>query len=177
MAPRDLPIVRVTLTYQEEEDAHTLGFKRATEQKSVANYSTRKNKGLNYHEYIAELAESVGSEIATAKFFGLEDFRPTVNTFKNQADVGSNIEVKWTKWREGHLVIGQSDRNGDIAILVTGKTPEYFLVGWIPISHAKVRQHWSASNSNWWVNQEHLRPMQDFLGSDYANATFPMSKV
>jgi hypothetical protein len=171
MALRDLPVVRVTLTYEEEVTAHRVGFERATELKSTANHSSRGNKNLNYHEYIAELSEATGGEISVAKFFGMEHFAPTVNTFKTQADIRSRIEVKWTKWQDGHMVLRQSDRNHDIAILVVGKSPEYFLVGWTPVIHGKVQRNWVNSMNAWWINQEHLRPMQDFLGSDYATAT------
>jgi hypothetical protein len=171
MALRDLPVIRVTLTYDEEVTAHRVGFERATELKSTANHSSRGNKALNYHEYIGELSEAVGGELSVAKFFGIDHFKPTVNTFKSQADINSRIEVKWTKWLDGHLVLRQSDRNHDIAILVVGKSPEYFLVGWTPVKHGKVDRNWVAGMSAWWINQEHLRPMQDFLGSDYATAT------
>ena len=171
MALRDLQVIRVTLTYEEEVTAHRTGFERATELKSTANHSSRGNKALNYHEYIAELSEAVGGEMAVAKFFGIEHFKPTVNTFKTQADIRSRIEVKWTKWMDGHMVLRHSDRNHDIAILVVGKSPELFLVGWTPVVHGKVQRNWVAGMSAWWINQEHLRPMGDFLGSDYATAT------
>lgn len=171
MALRDLQVIRVTLTYDEEVTAHRTGFERATELKSTAAHSSRGNKALNYHEYIGELAEAAGGEIAVAKFFGIEHFKPTINTFKTQADIRSRIEVKWTKHVSGHLVLRHSDRNHDIAILCVGKSPELFLVGWTPIRHGKVDRNWVNEMSAWWINQEHLRPMADFLGSDYATAT------
>jgi hypothetical protein len=171
MAVRDLPIIRVTLNYEEELEAHRVGFARASELGSTANHSSRDDKNLNYHEYIGQLAEAVGSEISVAKYFDITDFKPTVNTFKYQADIGSKIEVKWTKWKDGHLIIRQSDRSEDIAVLVVGKSPEYFLVGWIPIKHAKAIQNWSAANSNWWIKQADLNPMGLFLKSAYADTS------
>ena len=108
--------------------------------------------------------------MAVAKFLGINDFEPTINTFKTSADVASKVEVKWTKWQDGHMVIHPSDRNTDIAILVVGKSPEYYLVGWIPVAHAKVSQYWVTSEQNWWVGQRNLRPMESFIGSIYANA-------
>lgn len=168
---RTLPIIRVSLNHEEEVLAHTIGFERATSLDSTANHNSRKNKHLNYHDYITQLSEAVGSEISVAKFLGLSDWKPTINTFKSKADVASNIEVKWTKWQEGHMVIHPSDRNTDIAILVVGKSPEYYLVGWIPVAQAKVSQFWVSSEQNWWVGQRHLRPMETFVGSIYASAS------
>ena len=171
MALRDLQVIRVILTYDEEVTAHRTGFERATELKSTAAHSSRANKALNYHEYIAELSEAAGGEMAVAKFFGIEAFKPTVNTFKTQADIKSRIEVKWTKWMDGHMVLRHSDRNHDIAILVVGKSPELFLVGWTPVVHGKVQRNWVAGMSAWGINKGHLRPRADFLGRDFETAT------
>jgi hypothetical protein len=165
-----MPVVRVSLNHDEEVLAHKTGFDRATALNSTANHNSRKDKHLNYHDYITQLSEAVGSEIAVAKFMDIADFQPTINTFKKTADVASKIEVKWTKWPEGHLVIHPSDRNDDIAILVVGKSPEYYLAGWIPIEHAKASQFFVSSERTWWVGQRHLRPMDTFFGSIYDNA-------
>jgi hypothetical protein len=171
---RELPIIRVSLTYQEEVLAHQTGFSRATELSSTANHSSRKDRYLNYHDYISQLSEAVGSEIAAAKFLQVTDFQPTLNGFKRVADIGSRIEIKNTKWLDGHLVVHQSDRIDDVAILVVGKSPTYFLVGWIPIKHAKVDQHWVQAERNWWVKQADLRPMETFLGSIYGTAALSL---
>lgn len=163
-------MIKVRLNYNEEVTAHEVGFLRAKELTSVANHHSRYDRGLNYHEYIGQLSESVGSEIAVAKYFKITDFEPTHGTFKNEADVGSGIEVKWTRWPEGHLVLHSSDRTDDIAILVTNHSPTYYLVGWIPIKAARTDRTYKPSEKNWWVNQRDLRPMEDFLRSSYATA-------
>ena len=151
--------------------AHETGFLRAKEIASTANHSSRYDRDLNYHEYIAQLAEAVGSEIAVAKYFDLTDFKPTHSTFKTTADVGERLEVKWTKWRDGHLVVHSSDRDSDIAVLVVGRSPEYYLAGWLPVANAKVNRFWRHSEQNWWVTQSNLRPMEDFIRSiHYATA-------
>lgn len=163
-------MIKVRLNYNEEVTAHEVGFLRAKELTSTASHSSRYDRGLNYHEYIGQLSESVGSEIAVAKYFNLTDFEPTHGTFKTKADVGSNVEVKWTRWPEGHLVLHHSDRMEDIAILVTNRSPSYYLVGWIPIAAAKTTRTFKPSEGNWWINQRDLRPMEDFLRSSYATA-------
>ena len=163
-------MIRVRLTYNDEVVAHETGFLRAKEIASTANHSSRYDRDLNYHEYIAQLAEAVGSEIAVAKYFDLTDFKPTHSTFKTTADVGERLEVKWTKWRDGHLVVHSSDRDSDIAVLVVGRSPEYYLAGWLPVANAKVNRFWRHSEQNWWVTQSNLRPMEDFKRSIH-NAT------
>ncbi len=164
-------MIRVRLTYNDEVVAHETGFLRAKEIASTANHSSRYDRDLNYHEYIAQLAEAVGSEIAVAKYFDLTDFKPTHSTFKTTADVGERLEVKWTKWRDGHLVVHSSDRDSDIAVLVVGRSPEYYLAGWLPVANAKVNRFWRHSEQNWWVTQSNLRPMEDFIRSiHYATA-------
>ena len=152
--------------------AHGTGFIRAKEIASTADHSSRFDRDLNYHEYIAQLSEAVGSEIAVAKYFELTDFKPTHSTFKAAADVGNNIEVKWTKWRDGHLVVHNSDRDTDIAVLVVGRSPEYFLAGWIPVNAAKIKRFWRHSEQNWWVTQSNLRPMEDFIRSGFYATAF-----
>lgn len=44
----------------------------------------------------------------------MKNFTPTVNTFKSEADIGARIEVKWTKYADGHLVIRPTDRINDV---------------------------------------------------------------
>lgn len=167
-----LQLIRVTLSYEEVVKAHEIGFLRAKEVNWTGdNHARRKSHNSNYHTFIAELAESVASEMVVAKWLKIADFEPTVNGFKNQADVGSKIEVKWTRWHDGHLIIHQYDREDDVAFLVTGQSPIYLIVGWTPIKSSKVAQHWVAAEKNWWIPQKELRPMDTYKGSIYATAS------
>ena len=160
------------LNYEEVVKAHEIGFQRAKEINWTGdNHARRRNLNPNYHSFIAELSESVASEMAVAKWLHLTNFEPTVNGFKKEADVGSSIEVKWTRWYDGHLIIHSYDREDDIAFLVTGQSPIYTIVGWTPIKASKVDQHWVASEKNWWVPQSQLRPMNTFKGSIYATSS------
>lgn len=161
-------VIRVRLSYAEEVEAHQIGFQRATDLSSTANHSSRKDTALNYHEYIGQLSEAVGSEMCVAKYFNLTDFKPSVNTFKTVADIGSRVEIKWTRYASGHLVIHQSDRIEDIAVLVIGRSPEYYLAGWIPIKDAQAKRYWRSSEQNWWITQTDLHPMDNFLRSSHA---------
>lgn len=162
--------VQIILDYSQEVQAHATGFSRCTQMGGVASHAGRYNTKLNYHEFIAENAEAVGSEIAVAQYFGLRDFRPTVNTFKNEADVAAQIEVKWTKYSgSGHLIISERDRMQDIAILVTGKSPVYTIVGWMPVAWAKKTRYLNNQDGNYWVAQTDLMPMHTLRRSNYGN--------
>ena len=165
-------MIRVMLNPEDELLAHEMGFKRALHINARPDHASRKDKNLNFHEFVAQLSEAVGAEMSVARYFKLTDFKPTVDTFKNEADVGASIEVKWTKWVDGHMVIHQSDRMKDVAILVTGKSPTYQLAGWLPVSMAKSKRNWRVQDKNWWIGQKDLLPIEDFLRSDYAPAIY-----
>ena len=138
------------------------------------DHSSRYDKNLSFHEYVCQLAESICAEIVVARYFGNKDFKPTVNTFKTQADVGSRIEVKWTKYESGALIIGESDRNSDIAVLVTGKSPVYEIRGWIPVSIAKDQRWRRRDNPTFWVEQYNLHPIENLRRSSHGEATLSM---
>jgi hypothetical protein len=155
----DLRIVQNTqiiLDYAQECQAASVALARAVEIKATPLHARRFNKAVNFHEMIAECAESVGAEIAVAEYFGIKGFKPTISTFKNEADVMDRLEVKWTKYDGGHLIINATDRPGDVAMLVTGKSPVYQLVGWIPIHLARQELFRHESQDNYWVPQGKL---------------------
>jgi hypothetical protein len=163
--------IKVTLTRDEEIKAHQVGFKRSQLDFWNADSPKRFDRDLNFHDFITQQAESVSSEMAVAKFLKVEDFDPDNQNFKNLADVGSNIEVKWTRWKDGHLIIYPYDREDDVAVLVVGKSPEYYLVGWIPIKQAKAPQNYVRAQNTYWVTQRRLNPMNELAGSIYGHAS------
>jgi hypothetical protein len=123
---------------------------------------------LTLAESIARDAQSIGAEMVVARYLGIKDFEPTYNTFKNEADIelgNARFEVKWTKWIEGSLIIKRSDRDQDIAILVTGASPNYKLCGWIPVSIAKKPKYANSRGDSYWVGQHDLRPMETLKGA------------
>ena len=119
---------------------------------------------LTLAESIARDAQSIGAEMVVARYLGIKDFEPTYNIFKNAADVGARFEVKWTKWVEGSLIIKANDRDQDIAILVTGASPNYKLCGWIPVAIAKKPKYANSRGDSFWVGQQDLRPMETLRG-------------
>jgi hypothetical protein len=160
----------VVLDYAQEIEAHQVGFARVYALKSRPDHPGRFNKGISLHEFIGENAEAVGAEMAVAQFFGLRNFKPTINTFKNEADVGSRLEVKWTKYDNGSLIINKTDRQQDVAVLVTGRSPVYQLSGWIPISMARQPIFHHRLQDNYWVTQRDLFPITDLRNSVHGNS-------
>lgn len=167
----DVQYIKVTLTREQEIEAHRIGFKRAQYDYWQADSPKRFDTRLNFHDFTTQQAESVASEMAVAKFLKIEDFQPDNQNYKDSADVGSNIEVKYTKWWDGHLIIYPYDREDDVAVLVIAKSPVYHLVGWIPIKQAKFKQNYVAAQNTWWVTQKRLNPMKDLAGSIYGLAS------
>lgn len=151
----------------DEFTAASTAFKRAFDNSGKVD---RSYQVLNLHDGIARDAESIGAEIVVAQYFGIKNFEPTSGTFKNAADVGSSIEVKHTSYKNGHLIIKDSDRNQDIAVLVVGKSPDYWIVGWIPVSVAKRDKYRHEKSGSWWVSQINLQPIDTLRKSNYGNA-------
>ena len=136
----------------------------------------RYNSRLNSHERIAELAESFTAELVVARYFGL-DYDVTINKAKRQADVGVGLEVKWTSYDQGHLIVYPNDRDGDVAILVTGKSPHYRIAGLIPVGMAKVKRYARVGQDSWWITQDNLNPIENLLGSQYGNLVRAVSSL
>jgi hypothetical protein len=116
--------------------AATLKFIRAH---GTLGRTPRYNAKLNIHERISEYAESLASEFVVARELGI-DYDLNYDGFKQFADVGSNIEVRWTRWNVGHLIVYPTDRDDDIAILVCGKSLQIIgsLAGSRSRSHALI---------------------------------------
>ena len=134
------------------------------------------NKGLTWHESVAEYSESIAAELVVARFFDLPIDLYT-SKYKIQADVGQALEIKWTHWSDGQLIVHEYDRNQDIAILVTGQYPYYSIRGWIPVAMAKKDKYRHHSQSNWWINQRNLMPINTLIRSNYGQAIANMPQM
>jgi hypothetical protein len=71
--------------------------------------------------------EGACAELALAKYLGVY-WNGSVDTFKNGGDV-SGLEVRTTK-NHNKLIVRKEDRHDSIYVLLTGKAPEYNIVGW-----------------------------------------------
>ena len=128
----------------------------------------RYNRGLNFHEKVTELAQAIEAEWIVAKYYG-RDFNPFASKYKRVADVGNGIEVKHTE-SGFHLIIYPNDRNTDVAVLVTGKSPEFHITGWIPVTMAKRPRFKKSTQDSWWVNMRDLQPIETLVRSSYGAA-------
>jgi len=126
-------------------------------------------KEKNLHELIAQYAEALSAEWVVAKYLGV-DYDPFVSKYKEFADVGNKIEVRWTKYVAGQLIVHEYDRPNDIAVLVTGQAPHYFIAGWIPIAMAQRPKYRHSKQPNWWVTQINLQPIENLRKSNYGHS-------
>ena len=156
-------MILVRLNHDEEMNCAVKALERAKGSEGMNDYSVQK---LNLFQDIARNSEALGAENAVAKYFDLP-FEGTVNTFKNQADVSWNLEVKHTPWKNGCLILRDRDRADDVAVLVTGNSPLYYIVGWIPIGMAR-RPSRQRSDGSYWINPSDLNPIENLNRSIYA---------
>jgi hypothetical protein len=162
----------VILDRAQEITAHRTALERAAVMS--AEWFRLYGQQLNYHEMIAQHAESVGAEIAVAEYFGLRGFMPSIHTFKDEADVEvqeARIEVKHTRHFQGHLILQESQRSrpNDVCILVRGKSPRYELLGWIPAHMAMVAKYKHSQQGNYWISQRNLFEMKYLRSSNYGD--------
>jgi len=127
------------------------------------------NSKLNNHEQVTEYAESLGAEMIVARYFGL-DYDINVSNGKRGADVGQGLEVRWTSYVGGNLIVYPNDRDTDIAILVVGKSPVYHIAGWLPVAFARRKRFKNPRQDSWWVDQANLNPIDTLIRSEYATA-------
>lgn len=163
-------VAKVILDRSQEITAHQKGLDRVIAINADPNDANQfGQKFTNFHEFIWQKAEGAGAETAVANYFGDYGFVPKVNTFNDEPDVGENIEVKWTKHANGHLILQNRGpgRPNDVAILVTGWSPVYILLGWMPVHMAKVPKYKHPYQDNYWVPRSNLFEMQYLKRSQY----------
>jgi hypothetical protein len=159
---------KITLTRQEEIQAAAAAFLCESKGEDNFYFHDQAMRG-NIHESIRRTAEALGAEIAAAKYFGIPDYKLQINKFKQEADIGNRIEIKHTRWLDGHLILQPRDRVDDLAVLVVGESPTYYVKGWIPIKAAKTSRFKHDKTESWWVSQINLNSMENLRESNYGN--------
>ena len=162
--------MKIALDYSQQLRAAEVALQRIKQLNLTPDHGSRYDTQLSFPEYVAQVTESIGAEIAVAKYFGMIGFDPAMSKFKETADVGAAIEVKWTRYDNGSLIIYESDRNADVAVLVVGKCPKYRIAGWIPVSIAKKDRYRHHSQPTWWIGQNNLQPIENLYRSKYGEA-------
>jgi hypothetical protein len=156
-------MIEANISVNDEFNALAIAYGRAANRDNQTDKAIQK---LNLAKSIARDAEAIGAEMVVARYLGVKDFEPGINTFKNKADVGSSVEVKHTSWKDGHLIVKPSDRDSDIAVLVVGESPNYLIIGWIPVAVAKSPRYKSDQSNSYWVSQINLQPIETLRGSN-----------
>ena len=159
-------VIRMTISAADEWAIHNRASQvifATDELSTVPRYNTK----LNNYERVTEYAESLGAEMVVARYFGL-DYDVNVSNGKRNADVGKGLEVKWTSYTNGSLIIYPNDRFEDVAVLVVGRSPEYHIVGWLPVQMAMQKHFKNSQQDSWWVGQASLNPIGDLVRSSYA---------
>ena len=158
MVLQRLPLMDITLTKAEQLTAHKAAIFLAENNKDYWPNATT-GSVLSLHDFLAQDAQSIASEWVVAKLMGYR-FDPYEQKGKRIADVGDNLEIRWTKYDYGKLIVRKYDRNEDIAILVTGEGPTYTVVGAMPVKMARTDKYKHPTQPNYWVPQPDLRSIE-----------------
>ena len=161
--------MKYTITHEQEVRCLLEALKAIENKDLHSDHSSRYDTSLSYFDYVSQVAHSYAAEWAVADFLGIT-YEPDFTKYKERADVGSQFEVKWTKHAEGQLIIYETDRNTDIAILITGHSPTFRIAGWIPIAVAKKQRYKHRSQPTWWVTQANLQPIENLSRSIHAHS-------
>jgi len=97
--------MKIGLNYSQQLRAAEVALHRIKELNLTPDHTSRYDKELSFPEYVAQVTESIGAEMAVAHYFGMIGFDPAMSKFKQTADVGAAIEVKWTQYDSGSLII------------------------------------------------------------------------
>jgi hypothetical protein len=159
---------KMTITEADEWAIHKRASDVIFAQSANLGVTVHYNSALNNHERCVEYAESLAAELMVARYFGL-DFDISASKGKRQADVGKGIEVRWTSYMGGNLIVYPNDRDDDVAVLVVGKSPTYYIAGWLPVSFAKRKRFKNPRQESWWVDQGNLNPIENLVRSEYAS--------
>ena len=161
--------IRYSVAFADEMYIHQAATDKILQGSGVMGSQPRYNLALNTHEQVSELAESITAELIVARYFGL-DYDACQNNGKHHADVGQGLEIKWTKYESGHLIIYPNDRDSDVAVMVVGKSPTYRIAGWIPVQFAKRAKYKHRSQDSWWIEQHNLFPIEDLVRSEHGRS-------
>jgi len=126
--------IKVSLTNVETMLAGQIGVMRHTEalsRRSPNAFGLASDKdGWGLH------VEGAAGEMAVAKALNVY-WTATVNTYKEGGDIGRRIQVRTRSKHDYELIVRPSDRDDDVFVLVTGKSPTFHVHGWIYGHEAK----------------------------------------
>lgn len=159
--------MKMTITAEDELTCIKAALHHIEATNERPDKSARYDRSVNFPGYVAQYAETLASELVVARYFGI-DYDPYDIKFKDRADVGNGIEVRYTPYEQGTLIVHEYDRTTDIAVLVTGRSPVYHIAGWIPVAMAQKPKYRHSKQPNWWVSQINLQPIENLVRSVHA---------
>ena len=108
--------------------------------------------------------EGAAGEVAAAKWMNVF-WGGSVNTFKTGGDIdGTGWEVRTRSKHEYDLIVRDSDPDNRVMILVTGKSPNFRVQGWIKTEEAKraeFLQNYGGYGQAYFVPKSRLNLMED----------------
>ena len=166
----------VTLSDEDASVCHLAALIKLVNSDGKMGRTPRYNAELNFHERVTELSEAIAAELVVSRAMSYP-YDPFSDTFKTSADVGKNLEIKWTGYDSGHLIVYPTDRDSDVAVLVTNRHPRYVIKGWMPVTVAKKERYKKHDQDSWWVSQINLQPIDSLERSSFAYTIGSMSAV
>ena len=159
-------MILVKLGQQDQIEAKIKGIDRAIRHRgqyegkwSFPNHKVEQHGG-SFEQFTESQIISVAAEIAVARYFRLDNYQASNNSYKHEADVGKNVEVKYSEHNQGRLIVRPRDRDSDYAVLVTGSFTHLYLKGWHNVATAKQAAYLKGCKCGcWWVPQDALAPM------------------
>lgn len=105
------------------------------------------------HERKWEMQMAYAAEIAIARLLDLP--WNGLNTFKDVADVGDNVEVRWS--RSENLILRTYDRDQDLAFLVQGPSiDKLFFAGFYPVKMGRTLEFKHPTENTWFIPRARL---------------------
>jgi hypothetical protein len=107
--------------------------------------------------------ESSAAELAVAKVLN-RHWHIVYRWDHMPADVGQ-LQVRHTRYDDGHLIVKVTDADEEVVILVTGSSPRFVLRGWMRVAEAKSHEEWLKPTPGrtlaHFVPQSALHPLDD----------------
>jgi hypothetical protein len=71
-----------------------------------------------------------------------------------------NAQVRWTERHDGHLILYKEDNDDAVFVLVTGRSPDFRIVGWAKKGEVIEADFWheppAVKCASWWIPQPKL---------------------